>query len=188
MTEPARRRVSYPEYLRVEEETGLKHEWLDGAAVAMAGATLLHQWLAGEFRALLRERLPQPCISLTEPKVRVLATGLATYPDVLVVCGPIVRDEEDRNAITNPTVIVEVLSPSTAGYDRGEKFRHYERIDTLREYVLVEQDRDLVERWVRNVDGTWTRHTYGPGQEVELASCGVRVPVDALYAGAAALR
>ena len=85
----------------------------------------------------------------------MLATGLATYPDATIVCGPRELDPEDKHAVTNPTLIVEVLSPSTEAYDRGKKFGHYRTIDPLQEVVLVAQDRISVERFARQPEGAW---------------------------------
>lgn len=87
----------------------------------------------------------------------MLETGLATYPDVTVVCGRAELDPANRNAITNPTVLVEVLSPGTAEYDRGEKLVSYQRIPSLREVVLVAHDEQMIEVWRRDEDDTWTR-------------------------------
>ena len=89
-------------------------------------------------------------------RLRVMETDLYTYPDVALVCGRPERDPRDRLAMTNPYVIVEVLSPSTAAYDRGPKFGHYRRIPSLKHYVLVDPDARTVEVFTRNPDATWT--------------------------------
>jgi Uma2 family endonuclease len=114
-------------------------------------------------------------------RVRVLATGLATYPDVSVVCGPVERDPDDRHTVTNPVVVVEVLSPSTAAYDRGEKFEHYRKAASLREYVLIDSLGVSVEVRSRRPDGTWATQAAGPGQRAPLPSLGFDLEVDALY-------
>jgi Uma2 family endonuclease len=112
--------------------------------------------------------------------------GLYTYPDVMVVCGGVELSRDDRlDTVTNPTAIVEVLSPSTAAYDRGEKFRLYEAFPTLREYLLIDQSARLVEHYGRaDVTGAWSRHEYSaPTSTVELPSLGVRMAVADIHAG-----
>jgi Uma2 family endonuclease len=113
--------------------------------------------------------------------LRVRATGLATYPDVTVVCGRSERDPEDELAVTNPTAIVEVLSSSTEGYDRGDKFEHYKAIPSLRQYVLVAHDRRRVDVWTRSADDGWTLVVSEDGETATLASIGCTVDVRALY-------
>lgn len=109
------------------------------------------------------------------------ATGLATYPDVTVVCGSLERDVEDPQAAVNPTVLVEVLSDSTAPYDLGEKFTHYGQIPSLREYVLVSHRERRIERRWRDPDGTWRTQDVGREGTVELSSIGATLAVDAIY-------
>jgi Uma2 family endonuclease len=111
----------------------------------------------------------------------VVATGLDTYPDVSVVCGAEERDVEDRFALTNPVVLVEVLSPSTEAYDRGEKADHYRMIATLREIVLVSHREPLIEVIRRGEDGQWTDHAFVAGQAAELRSIGCTLEVDEIY-------
>ncbi len=122
---------------------------------------------------------------MSDLRVRVTETGLATYPDVVVVCGPWQRDPEDDHTIINPVVVVEVLSPSTQAYDRGEKLEHYKRIPTLRACLLVAHDRRELELWSRDDDGAWARALVGIGERLELVAVGVCLDVDALYADAA---
>ena len=109
------------------------------------------------------------------------ATGLATYPDVTVICGPIDRDPEDANAATNPTVIVEVLSDSSEAYDRGDKFAHYRQIASHRTYVLVSQHEPRIEIYRRNPDDTWTLEDARPGVEARIPGL-CSIPVSAVYA------
>src|SRR5919106_215521 len=112
MTQPARRRYTYAEYLSLEEFSNVKHEFFGGEIYAMAGGTIDHGALAARVIRLLGDRLEgRPCLVLTsDVRVRVRATGLATYPDVSVVCGPVERDPDDRHTVINPLVVVEVLS------------------------------------------------------------------------------
>ena len=111
------------------------------------------------------------------------ATRMSTYPDVSVVCGRLERDPDSATAVTNPTVLVEVLSDSTEAYDRGEKFAHYRRIPSLREYVLVAQDPPLIEVFRKNEAGQWVLVAEaGPGQQAVLESIGCALGVDEAYA------
>lgn len=162
----------------------MKHEFLDGYVWAMAGGTLEHAQLAANLIGELRARLQGgPCKMFTaDARVRVVATGLATYPDITVICGPIERDPEDANTATNPTVIVEVLSDSSEAYDRGDKFAHYRRIPSLRAYILVSQREPRVEVYRRNADETWTLEDARTGADVKVADL-CAVPVSAVYAG-----
>jgi Uma2 family endonuclease len=118
--------------------------------------------------------------------IRVLATNLATYPDLSVVCGRIERDPEDANVVINPIVLIEVLSDSTEAYDRGEKFAHYRRIPSLREYVLVSQHQPRIEVFRRNDDGSWTLYEAATSERAKLASIGCELSVDEVYANALA--
>lgn len=179
------RRIDYDEYLAIERETDRRHEWLDGAVYAMAGGTLEHGALAaavaGELRALT---LGCGCqVFSSDAKVRVTATGLATYPDASVVCGRIERDPADRNAMTNPAVLVEVLSDGTEAYDRGDKFDHYRRIPSLRDYVLVSQHKPQIEVYSRDPGGRWVLSVAGAGGSVPLTAMNGALHVDRVYAG-----
>ncbi|EYF08076.1 Uma2 family endonuclease [Chondromyces apiculatus] len=184
MTEPARALpLTFAEYLAREEESETKHEFLEGAIHAMPGGTpergLICANIIGELGVQLRGR---PCrVYTSDVRVRVQATGLTTYPDVSVVYGPIARDPEDRNALTNPIVLVEVLSPGTASYDRGEKLAHYRRIPSLREHLLVSPLGPHLEHYRRNNDGTWTLRDVRPPEAVELSSIGCTLDLAEVY-------
>lgn len=175
--------LTYGEYLALERETDARHEFLDGEAWLMAGGTPAHSKIktnaAGVLHAALRGR---PCqVYDSDLKVRVAATGLTTYPDLSVVCGALERHPEDRNAITNPTVWLEVLSGSTEGWDRGGKFMHAQQVASLAHYVLVSQDTRRVEVFTRGDDGGWSYRAFSVGTAVPLTALGVEVDVDALY-------
>lgn len=175
----ARHRYTYDEFLAYERDSGMKHEYDDGEILAMAGGSRRHNALALRVGAAL-DRVRQGCHAFqSDQKVRVLATGRATYPDVTVVCGDIEGDPADPSGatITNPTVLVEVLSPSTEHDDRGSKWLHYQQIPSLREYVLVSQDAMRVERYRRLPTGGWeyTEQTQGTlqlatGAAIDLSS------------------
>ena len=98
-----------------------------------------------------------------------------------MICGELARDPESPTHVTNPTVLFEVLSPGTEDYDRGEKREHYQRIGSLRDYVVIAQDRRHVERWRRDDDGTWSHAILSNGQKLVLDAIGCRVTVDEIY-------
>jgi Uma2 family endonuclease len=118
----------------------------------------------------------------------VLATGFAAYPDVAVVCGPLELDPDSDATVTNPTLLVEVLSTSTQTFDRGEKFEHYQRIPALRAVLFVSQDEARVELRARDAQDGWSSCVFAAGESVPLAALGVRLEVDALYADARVAR
>src|SRR5258706_5732891 len=131
-------KYSYAEYLALEESSNVKHEFFDGEISAMAGGTPQHSALAATVTGLLFSQLRSgPCLTYnSDLRVRT-ASGLATYPDVTVVCGLPEPAESDPHAVTNPTLIIEVQSQRTAEYDAKDKFEHYKTLRSLRQYVLV---------------------------------------------------
>jgi Uma2 family endonuclease len=171
------------EYLALESASNIKHEYLGGQIYAMAGGTPAHAALQVAVPNLLFPQLRAGRCRAhgSDLRIRVLATGLATYPDITIVCGPREVDPEDKNSVTNPMLLVEVLSPSTQEYDRGEKFAHYKRIASLRQYVLVSSEARRVEVWTRAADGAWTAVVSTDGDVAELESIGARLDVRELY-------
>jgi Uma2 family endonuclease len=117
--------------------------------------------------------------------VRVRETGLTTYPDLTVVCGPWERDPQDPNTVTNPSLLVEVLSDSTAAYDRGEKLAHFRQVESLHEVLLVAQDAARLELWRREARGGWTLLVAHAGESLTLMAVAATIDVDDLYAGLA---
>jgi Uma2 family endonuclease len=188
MSSPAHRiHYTLAEYLAFEASSNVKHEYLDGHIYAMAGGTPEHAALAAAVIGLLFPQLRGgQCRALdSDLRVRVAATGLATYPDVTVVCGPRKRDPQDEQAVTNPTLIVEVLSRSTEEYDRGDKFEHYKRLASLRQYVLVSHRERTVEVWTRGADDTWGRSVVREGEVAALNTIQAQLDVRELYEAAA---
>ena len=176
--------MTYAEYLAAEAVTEVRHEYLNGEVWAMAGGTPQHSALAAavilELGTALRGK---PCRLFTSDlRVRVLETDLSTYPDVSIVCGQLETAPADKEAITNPIVLVEVLSDSTEAYDRGAKAAHYRRIPSLREYVLVSQAEPRIEIQRRTEGGRWELLEARAGEAIELASIGARLDVSAVYA------
>ena len=188
MNEPARKLTfTFAEYLEQERASDVKHEFVNGEIFAMAGGTIAHGRLASMVNAtLVAQLLGRPCeVYTSDVRIRVLATGLATYPDISVVCGGLELDPADANTVVNPIVLIEVLSDSTEGYDRGEKFAHYQHLPSLQEYMLVSQHGPRIEVFRRNQDGkTWTLHIAKASESATLASIGCEVAVDNVYVSA----
>jgi Uma2 family endonuclease len=180
-------RYTWAEYLAVEASSNVKHEFLDGQIYAMAGGTPEHAALAATVIGLLFSQLRDGRCRAHDAdlRVRVRETGLATYPDVTVVCGPRERDPDDEQAVTNPTSIVEVLSRSTEEYDRGDKFEHYKRLTSLREYVIVSSRERSVEVWTRGADDTWACSVSRDGEIARLDAIHAQLDVRELYDAAA---
>jgi len=145
------------EYLELERKTDYKSEYLNGEIYAMGGASPRHVLIVTNIISELRNQLKnRPCmVYSTDLRVQVSPQGLYTYPDVLVVCDTPQFSDQRRDTLTNPTLIVEVLSKSTKDYDRGEKFEQYRTIKSFKEYVLVAQDKYHVEHFVRQSDNIW---------------------------------
>jgi len=151
-------RLSLEEYLAIERSAETKSEYLDGEMFAMTGGSFLHNLIVGNLVGELRQQLKgRSCTVVpSDLRVHIPATGLYTYPDLAVVCGePRLEDDQELDTLLNPTLIVEVLSPTTEAYDRGKKFEHYGSIDSLAEYVLVSQAAPRVEQLVRQEGGHW---------------------------------
>lgn len=176
-------KYTYEGYLEYESSANVKHEFLGGEIYAMAGGTIEHAAIAVNASSSLNQQLRgTPCVVFSSDlKVRVLATGLATYPDVTVICGAVERDPKSHDVALNPTVVVEVLSDSTEDWDRGEKLEHYKRIPSLRECVLIGHRQKRVEVVRRCHDGSWQTEAAGPGESVTLASVACSIAVDELY-------
>jgi Uma2 family endonuclease len=181
MAHAARQRYTFREYIELEELSPVKHEFLDGEVWAMAGGTPHHAAVSVNVSALLQEQLrSERCrVFSSDLRIRVMATGLGTYPDVSVVCDELQTDPEDPSASTviNPRVVVEILSPSTEDYDRGEKLDHYKAIPSLAEIVLVAHDQRRVDVWRRHADG-WTEIVTREQGRATLASIGASLPLD----------
>lgn len=173
---------TYEQYLEVEKLSSVRHEFLDGEIYAMAGGTPEHGILAARVTTLLAARVPSGChVASSDVKILVEATGLATYPDVSVVCGPLARASVDRLALTNPVVLVEVTSPSTEDYDRGDKLSHYRQIPSLRAVLIVAHAVKCISVVQRETE-TWSTRDVRPGERVVLAGPVLSFDVDDVYA------
>jgi len=180
----ARQRFTFDDYLVLEETSAAKHEFLDGQVWAMAGGSPEHGAIAANVIVLLGSQLrDRPCrVFTSDVRIRVKATGLATYPDVSVVCGRQESDPDDRhgNTVINPRVVVEVLSPSTEDYDRGEKLAHYKQIPSLQEIVLVAHEERRIELWRREADH-WILDVIRGEQSATIASIGCALTPREVY-------
>jgi Uma2 family endonuclease len=150
----------------------------------MAGGTPEHAALISAVHGAVHNALKPGCRAFVEALRVRTASGKAAYPDVVIVCGPLARDPEDENTITNPQAIIEVLSEGTEAYDRGKKFSHYRSCPSFVEYVLVaSQGEPKIERFIKT-DGIWTlAEDAGSGQQQRLSSVDVTLDVDAIYRG-----
>ncbi len=182
------RRYTISEYFDLEEQTPETLEYRNGEIVAMAGASYSHTLITANVTRRLAERLDgKPCrVSSSDLRVRTGKAAWYVHPDVTVVCGAPQFDPNDgrRGTITNPRVVVEVLSPTTEGYDRGEKFGRYREIDALQDYVLIRQDMPEINVFHRRDDGTWLfLAAQGLDAKIALNSIDVELHLSELYAG-----
>jgi Uma2 family endonuclease len=172
------------EYLEFERKTEFKREYYLGEIFAMAGASFAHNLLVGNILFRLRQGLgPRPCSVLpSDMRVRVSPTGLYTYPDVVVVCGEPQFPDEEKDTLLNPSLLVEVLSPSTEAYDLGRKFEHYRSIESLGEYLVVATDRIHADLFTRQADGSWLLRSASRMEDsLDLQSVGCRLTLADLY-------
>jgi Uma2 family endonuclease len=177
-------RYTAEQYLSLERKAEFKSEYYNGFITAMSGASREHNLIAvnvaGELRSQLRNR---PCeVYGSDMRILVSQTGLYTYPDAVVVCGEPRFQDDEVDTLLNPTLIVEVLSPSTESYDRGAKFAHYRRLASLQEYVLVAQDEVRVERYTRKGDEWLLTEFTRPDDSLRLASIDCEFPLSEIYA------
>jgi Uma2 family endonuclease len=181
--------MSPQEYLEWEEQQPIKYEYMNGEIFAMTGGILPHNSIAINLTSALKNHLRgKGCkVFMADAKVGVSQNGPFHYPDVMVSCDPL--DQKARKVIYHPCLIVEVLSPGTEAFDRGQKFRNYRQIESLKEYVLIEADRLNVECYRINEKGKWELTAYcldattidGTEVEVDFTSVDFRCPISLLY-------
>jgi Uma2 family endonuclease len=182
--------VDAAEYLRRERLAETKHEYVDGDILDMAGGKPAHSLIAANVSGELRNRLRgTDCMAFnSDLRVCVQLGRLITYPDVSVVCGQPQYVDEERDTITNPRVIVEVLSPSTRNYDRGDKSLRYRMLPSLAEYLLIDQEPVDIEHYRRQSGGTWAvQRILEPTATIRLESINIDLPLSEIYAGVTAL-
>ena len=173
------------EYLAFERKSEERHEYYDGEIFAMSGASRRHNLVTVNISGELRQQLKgRPCETYSaDMRVFVPATGLYTYPDVVVVCGEPQFQDDEFDTLLNPTVIIETLSPSTERYDRGQKFWHYRSIASLQHYVLAAQDEYCVDCYTKEADGRWFLHDARAlaHDTVELTAIQCRLAMSEIY-------
>lgn len=184
MSTHPQKRFTPEEYLALERKSPLKSEYFNGEIFAMGGASEHHNLIVAnvvrELSLQLKGRLCKTYPS--DMRVKVSPTGLYTYPDVVVVCDKALFDDDQKDTLLNPTLIVEVLSDSTKDYDRGEKFEHYRTIESFKEYVLIAQDKHHVEHFVRQPDRRWLlSETNRLEDTLDLTSIGCRLALAEVY-------
>jgi Uma2 family endonuclease len=185
-TVPTKRRFTIAEFLSLEAESLEKHEYYQGEILAMAGATIEHNIIAGNLLAHLHTQLRgKNCRPFgSDQRIKVERGGLFTYADTVVICGKVEQAKDDPLSATNPRVIAEVLSDSTEAKDRRRKLKLYLKLDSLREYILVAQDEPRIDKLVRNNDGTWTMSIVeGLTASLDLESIGCRLAMPDIYDG-----
>lgn len=177
---------SYDAYLTLEAESGVKYEFHDGFIVAMAGGTLEHGQVGGNFIRTAGNVLIEngkPCSVFTsDVKIHIASARRSYYPDASIVCGTPERSSKDRNALINPILILEVLSDSTEAFDRGAKFNYYRELPSFQEYVLISQEEALVDTYFRTKDNTWEINSYrGLDAMVPLKSIDCEISMTDIY-------
>jgi Uma2 family endonuclease len=176
--------ITPEQYLEIERKAEFKSEYYQGEMFAMAGARWTHNRLVANLIASLHQQLrSRPCQTLpSDMRVQVEATGTYTYPDVSVVCGEPQFLDETRDTLLNPSLIVEVLSPSTEGFDRGRKFEHYRSVESVGEYLMLASERVSAELYTRQPDGRWLLTFAGRLEDsLDLQSVGVHLALADLY-------
>lgn len=180
------RRASYDEYLAVERASEHRHELIDGVIVAMAGGSDEHNAIAGRFAMLLGLGLPDTCRYFTpDQRFWIAATARGRYSDGSIICGKPEHPPHDGQATTNPTVVLEVLSPSSEGDDQGDKRIDFQSLATLQAYVVASQDRRRIEVYRRAPDRSWAPHpdVYVDGDAFALPTLPVPIEVAEIYRG-----
>lgn len=177
--------ISPEEYLAAERESLERHEYFDGEIFQMAGASDEHNTVSLNIASELHQQLKKrPCKAYqSDMRVYIPATGLFTYPDVMVVCGkPQFLPDANLDTLTNPVLIVEIFSASTEDYDKGAKFDNYRSLDSLREYVLVSQDAKKIMRYTKQENGGWFLMDFiGDKTEIELVSIECSLLMEDVY-------
>jgi Uma2 family endonuclease len=176
--------VSEEEYLARERAGDTKHEYHRGTIVAMVGASREHNLIVtGTLVSLGVQLRKRPCeLYPSDMRLRIAVQGKYLYPDVTVVCGEPQFADDYVDNLLNPTVIIEVLSPSTEANDRGEKFESYRMVESLREYLLIAQDRYHIAHFVRQADSSWLmKEAAGPEAVIRLQSIGCELPLSEVY-------
>lgn len=185
MATPAIPELTEEEYLRLERAAEFKSEFVSGEVLAMSGSSLRHSQLAANLIAALGAKLHRLCrVYTSDLRIRTNASGAYVYPDVSVACGKPELHAGADDVLINPRLIVEVLSPTTASFDRGKKFDLYREIPSLSEYVLCHQDCARLELFTRQADESWIyRDVSGLALTINFTSLSCHVPLSEIYSG-----
>ena len=177
--------LTFEAYMAWEADQPERHEFFAGEVFAMTGARATHNTIAGNVFALLKQALRgTPCrVFFTDMKLHAASVNASFYPDVFVSCDPRDRTSDAELVQRHPQLVVEVLSDSTAAFDRGQKFEAYRSLDSLTAYLLVEQNRPHADLFVRNAEGLWVLNPVGEGESLTIAPLGVVLPMEAIYEG-----
>ncbi len=173
------------DYLAWESDQAERNEYVDGEVFAMSGASDTHVTIALNIAVALKTALRDtPCRPfISDMKVQVEAANCFFYPDILVTCDPRDRSPQASHIKRHPVLIIEVLSPSTEAFDRGDKFAAYRQLDTLREYVLVSSEARRLDVFRRDDTGHWVLYPFAENEALELASVELRCPVAEVFEG-----
>ncbi len=179
---------SIKEYVEYEYSTDSKHEYEKGEILMMSGGTINHGILCGNVYNELRRGLEKDgnnCRVIgSEVRIYIEKAESIVYPDAMVICGEIETSEEDKDAVINPILVVEVLSKSTESYDRGDKFYKYRQLDSLKEYILIDQEKAVVETFYKKENNIWEiSRIAGLDQLIEIKSIEVNLKMEELYSG-----
>lgn len=182
---PQKKYISEEDYLTMEAVSPVKHEYFDGEIFQMAGASERHNNVAGNIYSELHSQLKKRTCKVYQNDMRLYIEkeGIYVYPDVLVVCGkPEIKKYKGLDNILNPILIIEVLSESTADYDKSTKFEQYRTIESFREYLLVSQHAKQIIRYTKQSDGSWNLMDFiGDKTEIELVSIECTLTMDDIY-------
>ena len=176
--------LTQEQYLEIERAARFRSEYINGRMIAMSGGTRNHARIISSALVSIGMQLRGTRCEAVPSDMRLHSKqfGIYTYPDIVVTCGPDQLLDGHKDTLTDATLIIEVLSPSTANYDRGEKFRYYRSLPSFAEYLLLAPDAIRAEHHVRQTDGAWLFHEYSaPDDELRLNSIGCRLKLDSLY-------
>ena len=182
VSNPIQRKWTIEEYLAYEEETGIKYEYIDGEIYAMAGGTKNHSFITGNTFIAVGGRLQGSSCRTHTSDMRVRITDAKfVYPDFSVVCGDDKYSDDKEMTLINPTLCVEVMSPSSAGYDQGMKSNYYRSLPSLQHYLIIDQDQIFVKLYTRQADGWLLKEYRDLEATIPLKAIEINLPVSEIY-------
>lgn len=176
--------ISQSDYLKTERLAIDKHEYFRGEVFAMSGASIAHNRITKNCIVDLANKLKgKTCEPFgSDLRIHIPKNTLYTYPDISIICGEIETTDDKFDTVTNPTVIIEILSASTRNYDKGEKFTLYREIDSLQEYILIDSERIMVEKFIRNADNSWQLTEYKSiEQSFKITTVAIEMTLETVY-------